>query len=63
MTVERIEGPTPAGGTYALVFFCDDNLQEASPEEATQSIISEYDAADRLLAEHVVVRGERADAG
>jgi hypothetical protein len=63
VTVERIDGPTPAGGVYALAFFCDEDLNPAAPAEAAQVIVSEYDAADRLLAEHVFVRGERAGAG
>ncbi len=43
VAVERIEGPTPSGGAYALAFFCEDNQLEAERMEATKVVVTEFD--------------------
>ena len=43
-TQERIDGPTPAGGVYAIAYFTDVNDQPVAKSKATQVKIFEYDA-------------------
>lgn len=51
MTTERKDGPTAAGGTYALVTYLDERNIPVEQDEATRIVIKEYDASDRLLFE------------
>ena len=51
MTFERIEGPTPAGGAYAITFYSDDRGLSVEKERATRVTITEYDEDDGRIAE------------
>jgi hypothetical protein len=43
-TFERVEGPTPKGGVYAIAFWQDSKGQPTSKYKATHAEIVEYDA-------------------
>lgn len=59
MTTERISGPTPNGGEYALVTFTDDTLAEVDKDKATQMVMTEYDADGSVLRETVATYGQQ----
>jgi len=42
-TQERIEGPTPNGGAYAIMYFMDDNGDPCAEDRAARAEIVEYD--------------------
>lgn len=48
MADERINGPTPAGGDYAIASFFRDGV-DVPKEEATEIEITEYSADGRVL--------------
>lgn len=48
-TTERIEGPTPAGGAYAMAHYRDDDGNPAPKGSATHVEIIEYDRHDRAI--------------
>jgi hypothetical protein len=62
MTVRRIDAPpgrtTPAGGAWASVFYCDLRGLPASPDEATQAIVTEFDSIGRRIEENWLDLGE-----
>ncbi len=49
MKTERIEGPTPRGGAYAIAYYQDANGQPADKASAVAVEIVEYDAAGVAL--------------
>lgn len=48
-TSERIDGPTPNGGTYSIAYYFNDDSIAVSKEEATQIIIKEYSDDDLII--------------
>jgi hypothetical protein len=48
-TSERIEGKTPSGGAYAIVYFLDVDGEPVSKEAAVTLEIVEYDDRDHPL--------------
>lgn len=53
MTVERAEGPTPAGGAYSEATYLDENGNLCAPEDAATIFIGEYDQDGNLLKETI----------
>ncbi len=54
MTTERTEGPTPAGGDYAIATYVDlATLEEVDRDAADGMIVTEYDAGGAVLLETV----------
>lgn len=49
-THERIEGPTPAGGTHALACYRDATGAPTPKSAAVQVEVLEFDAAGRCIA-------------
>ena len=49
-TYERIDGPTPAGGAYAIAYFFDDDGTACPEEDAVEMRIIEYDESDKSIA-------------
>jgi hypothetical protein len=49
--IERVEGETPHGGAYAVLFYSDDRGRSVPKERATRVAITEYDSTDRLIFE------------
>ncbi len=41
-TEERIDGPTPAGGTYAIMYFQDAKGEQCSKADAVRGELIEY---------------------
>lgn len=50
-TTKRIDGETPAGGTYAVLTFVDDELRAVDEKDATQVVVAEFDGDDHMIAE------------
>jgi hypothetical protein len=48
-TQERIEGPTPGGGAYAMAFFMDIAGQPTTKEKAYMVEIVEFDKKGRTI--------------
>jgi len=46
---ERVEGPTPAGGAYALAYFYDDARNSVPKEQSTGMEIQEFDDDGRMI--------------
>jgi len=46
---ERSEGPTPAGGAYALAIWLDDDGELTTKALATRVEVLEFDASDRVI--------------
>lgn len=53
--IERVDGPTPRGGTYMIIAHKNDAGDDVPKAKATQVFISEYDDDDEWLGETVVV--------
>lgn len=54
---ERVEGPTPSGGAYAMAAYVKLETLEVVPKiEADGVIITEYDAEGHQVAETVMAR-------
>ena len=51
MSSQRIDGATPFGGTYAIVTFYDDEMNETEKKFATQMIVCEYNESNEPLHE------------
>ncbi len=51
MTVDRRDGPTPAGGVASEAVYLDERGVEVEPAEATRVVVREIDGEGRLLAE------------
>lgn len=49
ITEERVEGPTPAGGAYAIAMFMKANGTPCVKEHAEQMEITEYDKSGKVL--------------
>lgn len=54
MTAERIDGPTPGGGEYAIVVYTDQDLNEVDKDAATVAVTTEYDGDDVFITESVL---------
>ncbi len=50
---KTIYEPTPCGGAYSKVFYCDSNGEPTSPEKSCQIIIHEYSEDGDLLRETI----------
>lgn len=48
---DRIEGPTPNGGEYAIVYYYDENGKSCSKDLAIRSIAQEFDKNGKMLYE------------
>ncbi len=46
---ERVDGPTPNGGSYSEIFYRDDEGNPVDEAEATRFEIVEYDENGRFL--------------
>ena len=46
---QRIDGPTPAGGTYSVAFFYDKDNNPTTKDKAERINITEYDKDDNEL--------------
>lgn len=42
MNTERIEGPTPNGGDYAIAYYQDENGELVDKDKASQVTIAEF---------------------
>ncbi len=51
MTSERLEGPTPNGGAYGMIYYFDDNNNAVTKENATKAMGCEYDKDDNMINE------------
>jgi len=61
VAAERVEGPTPAGGAYAVAVFMDEDGAEVGKAEATRVKVVEYDSSGARLAEtHAVLSPRRS---
>ncbi|MDI6893804.1 MAG: hypothetical protein QME70_04190 [Bacillota bacterium] len=49
--VERKDGPTPAGGAYAVAVYMDDEENVVDKSVATRVVITEYDERGERLRE------------
>ncbi len=47
---ERIEGPTPGGGLYAIAFYLDNRDRAVEKRKAKRAEIVEYDERDVAIA-------------
>ena len=47
--VERVEGPTPGGGAYSLIYYYNDDNILVPKAEATWTVVKEYTADNELL--------------
>lgn len=53
--MKKIEGLTPCGGAYAIIYYYDKNNKEVDENLATKCIICEFDANNKLLKETVSI--------
>ena len=53
----RTEGPTPAGGEYAIGYFFDDRRRPCPRAEAVHFEVHEFDAAGVCIARTYATRG------
>lgn len=61
-TEERIDGPTPNGGTYSVAYFRDAEGNRCGKAEAASTEILEYDADDQCVGRTYMERaGEQPD--
>lgn len=56
MTIERIEGETPRGGTYMVMAYFTEDGSEATRDNWTHCLASEHAANGDWLFESVIVR-------
>ena len=49
MTSERIDGPTPNGGAYAIAYYMDNNRASVNKAIATKAEIVEYAADGEIV--------------
>ncbi len=47
----RIEGPTPNGGEYAIIYYYDENGKSCSKDLAIKSVIQEFDSTGKMIYE------------
>lgn len=47
---ERVDGATPNGGTYSIIYYQDAAGEPVDKEQATQCEIVEFDADDEEVA-------------
>lgn len=57
-TSERIDGPTPSGGAYAVAHFLDAEGRPAPKAKAASTEITEHAADGRAVARTYLSRGE-----
>lgn len=50
-TMRKIPGPTPAGGSYAILYFFDENDEPVIEEEATKAYGVEFDEDGHRIKE------------
>lgn len=60
MHEERIDGPTPNGGSYSIARFFDAHGNAVSKAQGSRMEIAEYDTHDQLL---FVTRGNYSTGG
>jgi hypothetical protein len=60
MSGERSEGPTPAGGAYAIAHFSNDAGELVAPEAATRVEVTEYDEGGEPIARTYACLDEEA---
>ena len=48
---KRIEGPTPSGGKYAILYYYDSEGKSADEKLAVKCIACEFDENDKLIRE------------
>ena len=46
---EKINGPTPSGNKYAIIYYQDSNGEPANKDEATRVEIVEFDDSDTAV--------------
>ena len=63
MTTQRTEGPTPAGGAYAIARFFDDEGRAVDRTQATCIVVTEYTAEDEPIEETWFMPGRAAGEG
>ncbi len=58
----KIDGPTPSGGVYAMLYFYDDNNNPVSEEQATKAYGVEFDENDKIIKEtYFLISHEKND--
>ena len=60
MTMQRTEGPTPAGGAYAIARFFDDEGRAVDRAQATCIVVTEYTAEGEPIEETWFMPGRAA---
>lgn len=58
MTSERVEGPTPNGGTYSVANFLDKDGAPCPKAEAVGMEILEFDGDDRCVGRTYLNKGD-----
>jgi len=53
--MEKIVGPTPNGGVYALAYYYNEKGESVDKEHAVRGIITEFDSNDNMIMETYVV--------
>lgn len=46
---ERVEGPTPAGGAYSILYYMDDRGDRSDKKDAVLVEIVEYDESGNVI--------------
>lgn len=49
MATERVEGPTPNGGAYAVIVYLGEDGDQAEKEQAAAAEVVEYDEQDEAI--------------
>ena len=63
MTTQRTEGPTRAGGAYAIARFFDDEGRAVDRAQATCVVVTEYTAEGEPIEETWFMPGRAAGEG
>jgi hypothetical protein len=60
--IRKIDGPTPSGGAYAVLYFYDDNNNPIPEEQATKAYGVEFDENGKRIKEtYLLVSNSKDD--